>query len=80
MVQLMRVQASYGEDGSIIALAEIIEAGDDRVRVRLRPSEDRKIAELEVPPEYADRPFADLAARFKVTESPDGAAFTPNAS
>ncbi|MFG2221660.1 hypothetical protein [Streptomyces sp. NPDC048644] len=73
----MRVEASFGKDGNIIALAEIVEEGDERVRIRLVPSDDRRIAELEVPPEYDGRPFAELAARFTVVEAPDGPKFAP---
>lgn len=68
----MRVYAAFRDDGQIIALAEIIEEGDERIGVRLLPGEDRKIAEFTVPPEYTGKPFAELATRYRVEDAPDG--------
>ncbi|MFH8972459.1 hypothetical protein [Streptomyces sp. NPDC017890] len=68
----MRVHAEFQEDGTIVALAEIIEEGDDRIGIRLHPSDGRKVAEFVVPPEYVDKPFSELVAQYRVREVPDG--------
>ncbi|KUM96752.1 hypothetical protein AQI88_09610 [Streptomyces cellostaticus] len=69
----MRVQAAFDEDGHIIALAEIVAEGDDRLGVRLVPCADRKLAELTVPGECVGEPLAELAARYRVEDAPEGA-------
>ncbi|ANP48714.1 hypothetical protein J2Z21_007139 [Streptomyces griseochromogenes] len=72
----MRVHAAFGADGHIIALAEIVAEGDDRLGIRLVPGEDRKLAELTVPGECVGRPLAELAARYRVEEAADGPRLT----
>ncbi|MBZ4318374.1 hypothetical protein [Streptomyces huiliensis] len=68
----MRVHASFDENGDIIALAEIVEEGDDRVGVRPVPGEDRKVAEFAVPDECVGKPLAELAARYRVEDASGG--------
>ncbi|MCP3822709.1 hypothetical protein NLX86_32885 [Streptomyces sp. A3M-1-3] len=76
----MRAYAAFREDGQIVALAEIIEEGDERIGVRLLPGEDSKIAELELPPEWTERPLAEMVARYRVEYAPDGHRLAPVAS
>ncbi|HET9380813.1 MAG TPA: hypothetical protein VFP69_08280 [Streptomyces sp.] len=66
------MHAEFQEDGTIVALAEIIEEGDDRLGVRLRPGDGRRVAELSVPAEYVDRPFSELVAQYRVREVSGG--------
>lgn len=68
----MRVHAAFDEDGRIIALAEIVAEGDGRLGVRLVPGEDRTLAELTVPCECIGEPLAELAARYRVEDGPNG--------
>lgn len=72
----MRVHAAFDKDGRVIALAEIVEADGERVGVRLLPSEDRTIGQLEVPSGYVDKPLSELVAHYRVEEGPRGPRFT----
>ncbi|MGK5641280.1 hypothetical protein ACSNOK_23630 [Streptomyces sp. URMC 126] len=62
----MRVHAAFDENGEILALAEIVEEGDDRVGVRLVPGDDREVADFTVPDDCAGKPFSELVARYRV--------------
>ena len=68
----MRVHAAYREDGQIVALAEIVEEGGERMGIRLMPGDDQKVAEFTVPADYADRPFAELVAHYRVEDAAEG--------
>jgi hypothetical protein len=72
---LMRVYAAYEDDGRIVALSEIVEDGDERISVRIRPGDEGKVAELDVPQGFEESPFAELAERYRVDTGPGGPRF-----
>ncbi|SHG24819.1 hypothetical protein [Streptoalloteichus hindustanus] len=73
----MRVHAAYQKDGRIVAIAEIVEDGDERLAVRLLPDDEHEVVEVEVPREFDDKPFAELVERFRVRSGPEGPTLTP---
>ncbi|MFI0737459.1 hypothetical protein ACH4PU_04985 [Streptomyces sp. NPDC021100] len=72
----MRVHAVFDENGDILALAEVVEEGDDRIGVRPVPGDDRKTAEFAVPDECVGKPLATLADRYRVEDASGGPRLT----
>ncbi|MFG2223588.1 hypothetical protein [Streptomyces sp. NPDC048644] len=75
----MRVYAAYEPDGRIVALAEISESSaDGEPTMRILPYEQQKVAELEVPQGFEERPLAEIAAQYTVDSSSGEARLVPS--
>ncbi|GAA3191259.1 MULTISPECIES: hypothetical protein [Streptomyces] len=72
----MRIKALYEPDGTIIAMAELRDGAEVRPELLPSPSSahpgEQRVAELEIPDEFRERPLAEVAAGFRVEPAPEG--------